>query len=281
MLEITNAVKVFAPSTPNEMKALNGLNLKLEDGEFVTIIGSNGAGKSTLFNAICGNFWLDSGMILLDGENITFKSEHKRAKVIGRIFQDPMKGTAPNLTIEENLALAYSRSKHAGLRSAVTKKERKMFKEALAGFSMGLEERMDTKVGLLSGGQRQVVTLLMATLVPPKLLLLDEHTAALDPATADKVMDITKRIISENNLTTLMITHNVTQALETGTRTIMLDRGNIIFDISENERKNMTVDDLMDMYSAKKKEKWNHLQERPRTTAQMHKSFAPRHWKLL
>lgn len=255
MLEITNAVKVFAPSTPNEMKALNGLNLKLEDGEFVTIIGSNGAGKSTLFNAICGNFWLDSGMILLDGENITFKSEHKRAKVIGRIFQDPMKGTAPNLTIEENLALAYSRSKHAGLRSAVTKKERKMFKEALAGFSMGLEERMDTKVGLLSGGQRQVVTLLMATLVPPKLLLLDEHTAALDPATADKVMDITKRIISENNLTTLMITHNVTQALETGTRTIMLDRGNIIFDISENERKNMTVDDLMDMYSAKKKRK--------------------------
>lgn len=254
MLEITNAVKVFAPSTPNEMKALNGLNLKLEDGEFVTIIGSNGAGKSTLFNAICGNFWLDSGIILLDGENITFKSEHKRAKVIGRIFQDPMKGTAPNLTIEENLALAYSRSKHAGLRSAVTKKERKMFKEALAGFSMGLEERMDTKVGLLSGGQRQVVTLLMATLVPPKLLLLDEHTAALDPATADKVMDITKRIISENNLTTLMITHNVTQALETGTRTIMLDRGNIIFDISENERKNMTVDDLMDMYSAKKKE---------------------------
>lgn len=256
MLEITNAVKVFAPSTPNEMKALNGLNLKLEDGEFVTIIGSNGAGKSTLFNAICGNFWLDSGMILLDGENITFKSEHKRAKVIGRIFQDPMKGTAPNLTIEENLALAYSRSKHAGLRSAVTKKERKMFKEALAGFSMGLEERMDTKVGLLSGGQRQVVTLLMATLVPPKLLLLDEHTAALDPATADKVMDITKRIISENNLTTLMVTHNVTQALETGTRTIMLDRGNIIFDISENERKNMTVDDLMDMYSAKKKEKF-------------------------
>ena len=255
MLEITNAVKVFAPSTPNEMKALNGLNLKLEDGEFVTIIVSNGAGKSTLFNAICGNFWLDCGMILLDGENITFKSEHKRAKVIGRIFQDPMKGTAPNLTIEENLALAYSRSKHAGLRSAVTKKERKMFKEALAGFSMGLEERMDTKVGLLSGGQRQVVTLLMATLVPPKLLLLDEHTAALDPATADKVMDITKRIISENNLTTLMITHNVTQALETGTRTIMLDRGNIIFDISENERKNMTVDDLMDMYSAKKKEK--------------------------
>lgn len=256
MLEIKNAVKVFAPSTPNEMKALNGLNLTLEDGEFVTIIGSNGAGKSTLFNAICGNFWLDSGSIILDGEHITFKSEHKRAKVIGRIFQDPMKGTAPNLTIEENLALAYSRSKHAGLRIAVTKKERQMFKDALAEFGMGLEERMNTKVGLLSGGQRQVVTLLMATLVPPKLLLLDEHTAALDPATADKVMEITKSIVAKNNLTTLMITHNVNQALETGTRTIMLDSGNIIFDIHEEERKNMTIDSLMAMYSAKKKEEF-------------------------
>lgn len=256
MLEITNAVKVFAPSTPNEMRALNGLNLKLEDGEFVTIIGSNGAGKSTLFNAICGNFWLDEGSIRLDGESITFKSEHKRAKVIGRIFQDPMKGTAPHLTIEENLALAYSRSKHAGLRIAVTKKERQMFKEALAGFGMGLEERMDTKVGLLSGGQRQVVTLLMATLVPPKLLLLDEHTAALDPATADKVMEITKSIVEKNKLTTLMITHNVNQALETGTRTIMLDSGNIIFDIPQKERENMTIDSLMSMYSAKKNEEF-------------------------
>lgn len=256
MLEITNAVKVFAPSTPNEMRALNGLNLKLEDGEFVTIIGSNGAGKSTLFNAICGNFWLDEGSIRLDGESITFKSEHKRAKVIGRIFQDPMKGTAPHLTIEENLALAYSRSKHAGLRIAVTKKERQMFKEALAGFEMGLEERMDTKVGLLSGGQRQVVTLLMATLVPPKLLLLDEHTAALDPATADKVMEITKSIVEKNKLTTLMITHNVNQALETGTRTIMLDSGNIIFDIPQKERENMTIDSLMSMYSAKKNEEF-------------------------
>lgn len=252
MLEINNAVKVFAPSTPNEMRALNGLSLKLDDGEFVTVIGSNGAGKSTLFNAICGNFWLDEGSVILDGENITFKSEHKRAKVIGRIFQDPMKGTAPHLTIEENLALAYSRSKHAGLRIAVTKKERSMFMDALAGFDIGLENRMDTKVGLLSGGQRQVVTLLMATLVPPKLLLLDEHTAALDPATADKVMQITKDIVRENNLTTLMITHNVTQALETGTRTIMLDAGNIIFDINSESRKTMTIDTLMAMYSEKK-----------------------------
>lgn len=256
MLEITNAVKIFVPSTPNEMRALNGLNLTLEDGEFVTVIGSNGAGKSTLFNAICGNFWLDEGSIRLDGENITFKSEHKRARAIGRIFQDPMKGTAPHLTIEENLALAYSRSKHAGLRIAVTKKERQMFKDALAEFGMGLEERMNTRVGLLSGGQRQVVTLLMATLVPPKLLLLDEHTAALDPATADKVMEITKSIVAKNNLTTLMITHNVNQALETGTRTIMLDSGNIIFDISKEERENMTIDSLMAMYSAKKNEEF-------------------------
>lgn len=256
MLEINNAVKVFAPGTPNEMKALNGLSLNLKDGEFVTIIGSNGAGKSTLFNAICGNFWLDEGNIKLDDENITFKSEHKRAKVIGRIFQDPMKGTAPNLTIEENLALAYSRSKHAGLRRAVTKTERQMFLEALSSFGMGLEDRMNTKVGLLSGGQRQVVTLLMATLVPPKLLLLDEHTAALDPKTAEKVMEITKEIINRDKLTTLMITHNVNQALETGNRTIMLDSGNIIFDISEEERKGMTIDSLMAMYSAKKKEKF-------------------------
>lgn len=253
MLEIINAVKVFAPGTPNEMKALNGLNLTLQDGEFVTIIGSNGAGKSTLFNAICGNFWLDEGTIILGGEKITYKSEHKRAKVIGRIFQDPMKGTAPNLTIEENLALAYSRSKHAGLRKAITAKERQMFRDALASFDMGLENRMNSKVGLLSGGQRQVVTLLMATLVPPKLLLLDEHTAALDPATAEKVMNITKEIVSKNKLTTLMITHNVKSALETGNRTIMLDSGNIIFDIPEEERKGMTIDKLMSMYSAKKK----------------------------
>ncbi len=254
MLEITNATKVFAPGTPNEFKALNGLNLSLKDGEFVTIIGSNGAGKSTLFNAICGGFWLDEGHVILDGEDISYKSEHKRARTIGRIFQDPMKGTAPHLTIEENLALAYSRSKRGGLGKAVTKKERKMFHDALASFGMGLEERMDTMVGLLSGGQRQVVTLLMATLVPPKLLLLDEHTAALDPATAQKVMEITKRIVEENKLTTLMITHNIKSALETGTRTIMLDSGNIILDMGEEERRNMTIEELMKQYSMKKNE---------------------------
>lgn len=252
MLDVKNAVKVFAPGTPNEYRALNGLNLHLDAGEFVTIIGSNGAGKSTLFNAICGNFWLDRGSVILDGEDISYKSEHKRARNIGRIFQDPMKGTAPNLTIEENLALAYSRSKRGGLAPAITKAERIMFHDALAGFDMGLEDRMNTKVGLLSGGQRQVVTLLMATLVPPKLLLLDEHTAALDPATAEKVMDITKRIVSDNKLTTLMITHNVTSALETGNRTIMLDAGEIIFDMDEKSREGMTVEELMKMYSTKK-----------------------------
>lgn len=249
MLEIKNAVKVFAPQTPNEMRAIDNLNLKLEDGEFVTIIGSNGAGKSTLFNAICGNFWLDEGHIYLDGVDISYQSEHKRARVIGRIFQDPMKGTAPNLTIEENLALAYSRNKRGGLGVAVTKKERAMFREALAGFGMGLEERMNTKVGLLSGGQRQVVTLLMATLVPPKLLLLDEHTAALDPATAEKVMRITNEIVEKNHLTTLMITHNINSALETGSRTIMLDGGNVLFDINAKEREGMTVEDIMKKYS--------------------------------
>ena len=247
MLEVKNAVKVFAAGTPNEFKALNGLNLKLEDGEFVTIIGSNGAGKSTLFNAICGNFWLDKGHIILDGEDISYKSEHKRARRIGRIFQDPMKGTAPHLTIEENLALA----------PAITKSERQMFRDALADFDMGLEDRMNTKVGLLSGGQRQVVTLLMATLVPPRLLLLDEHTAALDPATAEKVMEITKRIVERENLTTLMITHNVKSALETGDRTIMLDAGDIIFDIGKEERIGMTVEDLMKKYSNKKHEEFD------------------------
>ena len=257
MLDVKNAVKIFSPNTPNEFKALNSLNLHLDDGDFVTVIGSNGAGKSTLFNAICGNFWLDSGSIILNGENISYKSEHKRARNIGRIFQDPMKGTAPDLTIEENLALAYSRSKRGGLAPAITKKEREMFRDALAGFDMGLESRMKTKVGLLSGGQRQVVTLLMATLVPPSLLLLDEHTAALDPATAERVMDITKRIVEENHLTTLMITHNVKQALDTGNRTIMLDAGQVIFDIDADERKNLTVEDLMKKYAQIKKKEFD------------------------
>lgn len=257
MLEVINASKTFAKGTSNEHKALDHLSLSLKKGEFVTILGSNGAGKSTLFNAICGNFLLDEGSILLDGKNISWLPEHKRAGSIGRLFQDPMKGTAPNLTIEENLALAYSKNTKGLFKFAITKKDREMFKEALKSFGMGLEDRMETKIGLLSGGQRQVVTLLMSTIVTPKLLLLDEHTAALDPATAEKVMAITNQIVYERKLTTLMITHNMGVALTTGTRTIMLDSGSIIFDIGEEERKHMTVSDLLDMYSEKKKEQFD------------------------
>lgn len=252
MLEIQGASKTFGKGTSNEHTALNKLSLSLKKGDFVTILGSNGAGKSTLFNAVCGNFILDEGSIILDGEDITFMSEHKRARKIGRLFQDPMKGTAPNLTIEENLALAYSRGKHKYFGPAVGARERKEFRERLARFGMGLEDRMKTKMGLLSGGQRQVVTLLMSTIVLPKILLLDEHTAALDPATADKVMKITNDIVKGNNLTTLMITHNMASAMKTGNRTIMLDAGEIILDISEKERENMSVDDLVKKYSQKK-----------------------------
>lgn len=251
MLEIRKAVKIFAKGTPNEHVALNGPSLTLNKGEFVTIVGSNGAGKSTLFNAICGTFFLDSGKVFLDGEDITYKKEHKRSHVIGRVFQDPMKGTAPGMTIEENIALAYSRAKGSGFRFALNRKDVEFFRSALEEFGMGLEDRMKTKVGLLSGGQRQVVTLLMCTLVPPKLLLLDEHTAALDPATARKVMDITCSIVKKYNLTTMMITHNLKSAMETGSRTIMMDSGSIILDLDENERSSMTLDDLLNMYSDK------------------------------
>lgn len=257
MLKITDASKTFAKGTSNEHTALRNLSLNLEKGDFVTILGSNGAGKSTLFNAICGNFILDSGNIMLDGKDITFISEHKRAREIGRLFQDPMKGTAPNLTIEENLALSYSRGHHKYFGPAVGKKEKNLFKEKLAGFNMGLEDRMQTKMGLLSGGQRQVVTLLMSTIVLPKLLLLDEHTAALDPATAKKVMDITNKIVKENNLTTLMITHNMASAMKTGNRTIMLDSGEIILDISKEQREKMNVEDLLKMYSEKKQKQFD------------------------
>jgi len=257
MLKIDNAVKIFSPNTPNEHKALDGLGLQLNRGEFVTIVGSNGAGKSTLFNAICGNFLLDKGYIEVDGIDITFMREHKRAAFIGRVFQDPMKGTAPNLTIEENLALAFSRSRSGPFGKAVRKSDRDYFADSLAEFGMGLEDRMKTKVGLLSGGQRQVVTLLMCTLVTPKLLLLDEHTAALDPATAQKVMDITQKIVKRNDLTTLMITHNLKSALKTGSRTIMMDSGNIILDISGEERDSMTLGDLLNMYSLKTKESFD------------------------
>ena len=231
--------------------ALDHLSLSLAPGEFVTVIGSNGAGKSTLFSAIGGSFWADSGAIFLDGKNITYDPEHKRAAKIGRLFQDPMKGTAPHMTIEENLALSYSRSQRRGLRLAVCRRDRDFFRSALAEFDMGLEDRMDTKVGLLSGGQRQALTLLMSTIVPPKLLLLDEHTAALDPATAEKIMAITNQIIQKNRLTTMMITHNIQSALSSGSRTVMMDSGKIILDLSGVEREKMTVAGLMELYRAK------------------------------
>ena len=257
MLKVENIVKTFAKGTPNEHLALNHLNLEVADGDFVTVLGSNGAGKSTLFNAICGTFLPDQGKITLDNENITFYSEHKRAKIIGRVFQDPMKGTAPNMTIEENLALAYYRKYKGPLSRAIKAKDREFFQSILSEFGMGLEDRLKTKVGLLSGGQRQVVTLTMCTMVTPKLLLLDEHTAALDPATAEKVMEITKKIVEENHLTTLMITHNMQQALTTGKRTIMLDSGEIIMDVAGEARDQMTVDDILEMYSQKKKQEFS------------------------
>lgn len=251
MLELTNISKTFAKGTVNEHAALKDINLSLDKGEFVTIVGSNGAGKSTLFNMICGTYMQDQGKIVLDDKDISFMPEHKRARMIGRVFQDPMKGTAPNMTIEENLALAYSRAGSGFLSQAVGKKKRAMFQQEVSKFNMGLEDRMKTKIGLLSGGQRQVITLLMCTIVTPKLLLLDEHTAALDPVTADKVMEITNNIVKDNGITTMMITHNMSQALATGTRTIMMDNGEIIIDLDSKTRQNMTVSDLLNLYKEK------------------------------
>ena len=254
MLEVINASKTFAKGTPNEHKALDHLNLSLKQGEFVTILGSNGAGKSTLFNAICGNFLLDEGSVILDGKNISYLPEHQRSASIGRLFQDPMKGTAPNLTIEENLALAYSRKAGKSF-FAVNKQDREYFTELLKQLDLGLESRMKAKVGQLSGGQRQAVSLLMSTISQPKLLLLDEHTAALDPATAQKVLDITTRIVSEGRITTMMITHDMQAALTLGNRTIMMDDGKIIFDISGEERTKMTVEDLLECYHENSRKK--------------------------
>ena len=254
MLELTNLQKTFARGTVNEHVALDGVDLNLEKGEYVTVIGSNGAGKSTLFNAVCGTFLCDAGRIVLDGRDITFMPEHNRARQIGRVFQDPMKGTAPGMTIEENMALAYTRAHSGPFSLALSRKKHDLFRDALARYNMGLEDRMKTKVGLLSGGQRQVVTLLMCTLVTPKLLLLDEHTAALDPATAERIMAITNQIVAENHITTMMITHNVRSALTNGSRTIMMDSGRIILDIAGEERAQMTIERLMKLYSEKKKE---------------------------
>ena len=257
MLELKDISKTFAKGTVNEHAALKNINLSLKKGEFVTIVGSNGAGKSTLFNMICGTYMQDTGTITLDGSDISFMPEHKRAKMVGRVFQDPMKGTAPNMTIEENLALAYSRAGSGFFSQAVGRKKREMFQEAVSKFDMGLEDRMKTKIGLLSGGQRQVVTLLMCTIVTPKLLLLDEHTAALDPVTADKVMAITNSIVKENGITTMMITHNMSQALTTGTRTIMMENGEIIIDLDNEKRKNMTVSDLVALYKEKENKEFD------------------------
>ncbi len=251
MLEIKNLSKTFLKGTPNEHKALDGFSLSLDKGEFVTVIGSNGAGKSTLFNAIAGEFLCDGGKIVLDGKNITYQKEYIRAKDIGRLFQDPMRGTAPDLTIEENLALVYSKATRRLFSPALKKRDVEFFREKLLKLNMGLEDRLKTKMGQLSGGQRQAVTLMMSTLVTPKLLLLDEHTAALDPLTAEKVLDITQRIVAENSITTMMITHNIKSALKLGTRTIMLECGKTVLDLKGDERNNMTVQDLLGLYRQK------------------------------
>ena len=250
MLDITAISKTFHPGTPNARQALRQLSLHLEDGEFATIVGSNGAGKSTLFGAIAGSFYTDEGRILLDGTDLTFQPEHRRSRVIGRLFQDPMRGTAPHMTIEENLALAYLRASHGSPFRRITAKDRERFRSQLAQLDMGLEERMRQPVGLLSGGQRQALTLLMATMVTPELLLLDEHTAALDPVTADKVLALTRSIVSERSISCLMITHNMHQALELGSRTLMMDAGRIVLDVSGAQRADMTVQGLIDAFAA-------------------------------
>ena len=248
MLDITAISKTFHPGTPTARQALRQLSLHLEDGEFATIVGSNGAGKSTLFGAIAGSFYTDEGHILLDGTDLTFQPEHRRSRVIGRLFQDPMRGTAPHMTIEENLALAYLRASHGSPFRRITPRDRELFRSQLAQLDMGLEERMRQPVGLLSGGQRQALTLLMATMVPPKLLLLDEHTAALDPATADKVLELTRRIVAEHRITCLMVTHNMAQALSLGSRTLMMAEGSIVLDVSGAEREGLTVSDLLERF---------------------------------
>ena len=248
MLELKNISKTFSPGTVNEKTALKDLSLKVNDGDFISIIGANGAGKSTLFNAIAGSFYTDEGQILLNGEDITLMAEHIRARKIGRLFQDPLRGTASDMSILENLALAAG---SGGWMSVLNSKDRKMFKEKVALLGMGLEDRMDQPVGLLSGGQRQALTLMMATINPPELLLLDEHTAALDPATQEKVLKLTEDIVSENKLTCLMITHNMQTALDLGNRTLMMNQGNIILDVEGEERSKLTVSDLLSMFKSK------------------------------
>ena len=245
MLEIRDIYKTFNPGTVNEKRALNGVSLTLNDGDFVTVIGGNGAGKSTLLNAVAGVWSVDAGSILIDGQEVTRLPEHKRAKYIGRVFQDPMMGTAATMQIEENLALAARRGESRTLRSGITRGEREKYRELLKILDLGLENRLTTKVGLLSGGQRQALTLLVATLKRPKLLLLDEHTAALDPKTAAKVLETTEKIVSRDQLTTLMITHNMRDAIAHGNRLIMMYDGKIVVDVSGEEKKKLTVEDLL------------------------------------
>lgn len=252
MLEIKNLSKTFYPKTPNEKKALKSINLTLDAGDFVTIIGSNGAGKSTLFNAICGNFYPDGGRITLNQKNISALTDYKRAFEIGRLFQDPMKGTAPSMTIEENLSLAFGRKSKKSF-FALNKQNTDYFRELLKTLDLGLENRMKAKVGQLSGGQRQAVSLLMSTISSPKLLLLDEHTAALDPETAVKILRITTEIVEKEGITTMMITHDIKAALSLGNRTIMMDEGEIIFDIKGEERRNLTPEELLTYYSKERK----------------------------
>jgi len=249
MLDLVNVRKTFNRHTINEKIALAGVNLHLEDGDFVTVIGGNGAGKSTTLNAIAGVWPIDEGQISIDGQDITHLSEHRRAGLLGRVFQDPMTGTAANMQIEENLALAARRGQSRTLRAGITKAERVEYREKLKMLGLGLEDRMTTKVGLLSGGQRQALTLLMATLKKPKLLLLDEHTAALDPRTAEKVLQLSNQIIQENNLMTMMVTHNMRDAIAYGNRLIMMHEGRIILDIRGEEKKHLTVDMLLEQFA--------------------------------
>lgn len=244
-LEIQDVHKVFNHGTINEKVALSGISLQLNPGDFVTIIGGNGAGKSTMLNAIAGVWPTDGGRIIIDGTDITGLAEHKRAPYLGRVFQDPMMGTAATMDIEENMAIAYRRGQRRTLKWGITKAEREMFREKLSVLGLGLEDRMTNKVGLLSGGQRQAVTLLMASLKQPKLLLLDEHTAALDPKTAAKVLEISDRIIEENRLTAMMVTHNMKDAIAHGNRLIMMHEGRVIYDVSGEEKRNLHVKDLL------------------------------------
>ena len=249
MLDLINIKKTFNPRTVNEKVALNGVNLHLNDGDFVTVIGGNGAGKSTTLNAIAGVWPVDEGQIIIDGQDITHLSEHRRAFMLGRVFQDPMTGTAATMQIEENLALAARRGQKRTLRAGITRAEREEYREKLKTLGLGLEDRMTSKVGLLSGGQRQALTLLMATLKKPKLLLLDEHTAALDPRTADKVLNLSRQIIEENSLMTMMVTHNMRDAIAYGNRLIMMHEGKIILDIAGEEKKNLTVENLLEQFA--------------------------------